>query len=130
MILKIDTTSSIPIYAQIVDQIKRAIASGALKNGDPLPSLRETAIKLRVNPLTVDKAYKHLDREGLIETRHGLGSFVTSDAEATTNGFRLGVLSKAIDSLLVDAHHLGVSIEELWSLIEERTGAIGESDER
>ena len=120
MILRIDTSNSVPVYAQIVEQIKRAIATGGLAAGDPLPSLRETAIKLRVNPLTVDKAYKQLEREGLIETKHGLGSFVTESAGIMTDGFREEILERSVDNLLVDAHHLGVPLQELNSMIRRR----------
>lgn len=139
MLLRIDTTSSVPVYAQIVEQIKRAIAGGALKTGDSLPSLRDTAVKLRVNPLTVGKAYKQLEQEGLIETRHGLGSFVSAKADVSTDGFRKDVLVRAVDDLLVDAYHLGVPADELRELIEERikvaengfaTGNEGDENER
>jgi len=123
MILRIDTTSSVPVYAQIVDQIKRAIASGTLKPGDSLPSLRETALKLRVNPLTVAKAYKQLEQEKLIETKHGLGSFITSSAQSSADVYRREVLSQAIDYLLVDACHLGVTFDDLKELMEERIEA-------
>jgi GntR family transcriptional regulator len=122
MILRIDTTDSLPVYAQIVDQIKRAIASGSLKAGDTLPSLRETALKLRINPLTVGKAYKQLEADGLIETRHGLGSFVTADT-GPTETFRRDALSREIDNLIVDAFHMGVSPNELNDLIVERVEA-------
>ncbi|MBI2843513.1 MAG: GntR family transcriptional regulator [Armatimonadetes bacterium] len=127
MILRIDTTSSIPVYAQIVEQIKRAIASGALRGGETLPSLRDTAIKLRINPLTVSKAYKQLESDGLVETRHGMGSFVTENTETTSDGFRRDVLARAVDALLVDAVHLGVSFDELTKLIEERMEAANDS---
>jgi GntR family transcriptional regulator len=127
MIIKIDTTSSIPIYAQIVDQIKRAVASGALRDGDPLPSLRETSVKLRVNPLTVDKAYKLLERDGLVETRHGLGTFVKANADFVANGFRLEVLTKTVDDLLIDAHHLGITADELKRLLDKRSEVMGNS---
>jgi GntR family transcriptional regulator len=123
MILHVDSASSVPIYRQIVEQIKRAIAAGALAAGDALPSLRETAIRLRINPLTVDKAYKQLEREGLIETRHGLGSFVTRAAECAAVGFRRELLLRSIDDVLVDAFHLGVSFEELRQLVDERMEA-------
>ena len=122
MIFRIDTTSSTPVYAQIVEQVKRAAATGALRSGDPLPSLREMAVKLRVNPLTVNKAYKQLEVDGLIETRHGLGSFVTENA-SSTDGFRREILTKAIDDALVDAYHLGVSIGEFRELVDERIEA-------
>ena len=112
MILKIDTTSSIPVYAQMVDQIRRAVASGTLRPGDPLPSLRETAVKLRINPLTVNKAYKLLEYEGLIETRQGRGSFVAAGVEAASEEYRRETLTRAIDDLVVDAHHMGVSNDE------------------
>lgn len=126
MIIRIDTTSSVPVYAQIVEQMKRAIASGSLQAGEGLPSLRETAIKLRVNPLTVGKAYKLLEQEGLIETKHGLGSFVTTNGGIATDEYRHDALSRSIDNLLVDAHHLGVSQEELKDLFEERVRAAGD----
>jgi GntR family transcriptional regulator len=120
MIIRIDTTSSIPVYAQIVDQIKRAIASGAIRLGESLPSLRETAVRLRVNPLTVSKAYKQLEIEGLIETRHGLGSFVAAEISESTDGFRRNLLVHGMDALIQDAMHLGVSVEELKELLDER----------
>ena len=123
MILRIDTTSSIPVYAQIVDQIKRAIASGTLRAGDPLPSLRETAVKLRVNPLTVGRAYKQLEQEGLVETRHGLGSFITAQAQGPAENYRRDVLAQGIDYLLVDAVHMGVAFDELKQILEERIRA-------
>jgi len=120
MILRIDTSSAVPVYAQIVDQIKRAIASGALRTGDPLPSLREMALKLRVNPLTVGKAYKQIEQEKLIETRHGLGSFVTAQAAGSVDDYRRDVLAQAMDYLLVDACHLRVSFDEVRRLLEDR----------
>jgi len=130
MILRIDTASSIPVYAQIVDQVKRAIASGSLKSGDPLPSLRETAIKLRVNPLTVNKAYKQLETEGFIETRHGVGSFVTADQAAVTDSFRRETLERAIDNVLVDAAHFGVAFDDLKKLVDRRIESANDSFDR
>ena len=123
MILRIDTTSSIPVYAQIVEQIKRAIASGAIRAGDPLPSLRETAVKLRINPLTVSKAYKLLEQEGLIETRHGLGSFVTAGSTETAEDLRREALRRSVDALISDAHAVGLALNELQELIAERIDA-------
>lgn len=127
MILRIDTTTSVPVYAQIVDQVKRAIAAGSLRQGDGLPSLRETALKLRINPLTVGKAYKLLEQDGLIETRHGLGSYVTSGDGAVADNYRRDMLSRQIDNLLVDAFHMGVSANELKELFNERAKAAEEN---
>ena len=123
LILRVDPTHSVPVYAQIVDQIKRAIASGMLRSSEPLPSLRETAINLRINPLTVNKAYKLLEQEGLIETRHGLGSFVRADAGTAAESYSREVLSRSLDSLLLDAANLGVPADEMRSLFEERMEA-------
>ena len=120
MLFRIDTANSIPVYAQIVEQVKRAVAIGTLRPGDPLPSLREMAIKLRINPLTVGKANKQLESEGLIETRHGLGSVISREAEGPTEDYRREALSRAIDGLLLDAEHLGVSHDELRKLLEQR----------
>lgn len=132
MLLRIDTTSSIPVYAQIVDQITRAIATGALRAGDPLPSLRETAVAHRVNPLTVAKAYKQLEVNGLIETKHGLGSFVSRDIKAPSKEYGRQALTRAINDLLMDAKQLGIDMGELKTLIEERIEPVegGEPNER
>lgn len=120
VIIRIDTLSSVPVYAQIIDQIKRAIACGILAPGESLPSLRETAISLRVNPLTVSKAYKQLENEGLIETRHGLGSFVSANAPTTSGSYRREALAKMLDEVLSNAWQLGMSFEEVQQLLKER----------
>ena len=115
--------SSTPVYAQIVDQIKRAIASGVVRSGDPLPSLRETALKLRINHLTISKAYKQLENERLIETRHGLGSFIVGGVETRIKQHRRTTLAQALDEVLVDACQLGVAFEEVKQLLDERIKA-------
>lgn len=126
MILRIDTAISLPVYAQIVDQIKRAIASGNLKQGDSLPSLRETALKLRVNPITVGKAYKQLEFDGLIEIKQGLGCFVI-DGNSATEVFRRDTLVRQIDDLIIDAFHIGVTPQELKELFNERADVAQEN---
>jgi GntR family transcriptional regulator len=123
MILTVDTASSTPVYAQIVDQVKRAIAHGILRSGDALPSLRETAMRLRINHLTVSKAYKLLEHEGLLETRHGLGSFVAPGVQTRIGDHRRHTLAREMDSLLVDACHMSVSFDEVKQLLEERIKA-------
>lgn len=128
LILQIDPTHSVPVYAQIVDQIKRAIASGTLRGGEGLPSLRETSVNLRINPLTVNKAYKLLEQEGLIETRHGLGSYVTADVGAAAADYPRQVLSRSIDSLILDAANLRLPLDELTRLFEERIQAAEKED--
>src|SRR6185295_10931083 len=77
----IDLDDAVPIYAQIERQIRALLGSGHWKPGDRLPSVRETAVRLEVNPLTVVKAYRHLQEEGLLETRPGSGVFAARGAQ-------------------------------------------------
>jgi GntR family transcriptional regulator len=124
MILRIDTTSSVPVYEQIVEQVKRAVATGAIKPGDALPSLRETARTLRINPLTVIKAYKLLEQERIIETRHGLGSCVSESALSAAPEYKERTLSRGVDKVLLDAMQLGVSFADVRAIVEERMHVI------
>ncbi len=80
MELRIDTSDGIPIYLQIVDQIKRSVAVGRLKPEDPLPSVRQLALDLTINPNTVARAYLELEHEGVIYKRQGQGTFVSAQA--------------------------------------------------
>lgn len=125
MIIRIDTTSATPVYAQIVEQVRRAIAIGALRPGENLGSLREMAVKLRVNPLTVSKAYKLLEQEGLVESRQGLGSFVAENVSIPSDEYRAECISQRLDAALADASELGMSGEELRKLIAERLRKFG-----
>lgn len=74
----IDSNSSVPVYQQIADEIRRAIAAGVYLPGEMIPSIRATSLKMSVNPNTVQRAYEQLDREGLVQARAGLGLFVTN----------------------------------------------------
>lgn len=120
MLLMIDPSSAMPVYAQIVDQVKRAIATGVLKAGDTLPSLREAALKLRVNTRTVANAYKQLEIEGIVETRHGSGSFVSASARAHSDAYRRETLVKSLDAVVLDARQMGFPINDLRDLFNER----------
>lgn len=120
MFLVIDPSSAVPAYVQIVEQIKRAIAAGILRPGEALPSLRETALKLRINARTVANAYKELEIQGIIETRHGAGSFVMANAGEPQDGFRRDILARELDAVLLDACQMEFSFDELRCLFEER----------
>jgi len=82
MLFEVDPEDSVPIYAQIMQRLKWGIASGVLVDGAQLPSVRELATRLRVNPNTVIKAYRELEYEGFIKRRHGQGTFVSASGEA------------------------------------------------
>lgn len=120
MIFHIDSASSVPVYAQIIEQVKRAIASGVLVQGEVLPSRRELALKLEINPLTVLKAYKELAAEGLIEIKQGLGCFVMASAGSAVDEYRNQTLVKTMDRLISDARAFGIQLADLEQMVCER----------
>ena len=116
----VDTTSSIPIYAQLVEQVKHEIAAGSLVHGDALPSLREVALRLRINPLTVKKAYGELETLGIVATEHGRGTVISSASQMFSEQYRKAALAQAIDRMLIEAYHLGASAGDIDELVRER----------
>lgn len=116
----IDPSSGTPIYRQIYDQVRQAIAGGTLLPGDRLPSVRDLAIELAVNPNTVAKAYQELERAGVIETPRGRGTFVAETTTDLTRAERLQRLAPVVERLIADAYHLGVPDAEVIRLVEER----------
>ena len=125
----VDTSSATPIYAQLIAQVKHAIAAGILRSGDSLPSLRELAAQLRVNPLTVARAYRELEGANIVTTGHGRGSFISTQAEGLGADYRRDALRQAVDRLLVEGYHLGATPEELCLLVAERSRVIRRPDE-
>lgn len=120
MILQINFKSGMPIYLQLVDQIKTAAASGALRPGEALPSIRPLAEELRVNRNTVAKAYTELESLGVIETLPGRGCFLNENHSALRKDVRRKLLIEVIDQAIVQAHHLRVPRHEFLELIHER----------
>src|SRR4029077_8912250 len=95
-----------PIYLQLVDQIKAAAASGALRPGESLPSIRPLAEELRVNRNTIAKAYAELESQGVIQTLPGKGCFLKENHSPFTKRVRDQLLVKEVDEAVVTAHHL------------------------
>jgi GntR family transcriptional regulator len=124
MILQINFKSGMPIYLQIVDQIKASAASGALQPGEALPSIRPLAEELRVNRNTVAKAYAELESLGVIETLPGRGCFLKENHSALRKDVRRKLLIREIDQAIVQAHHLQVSRDEFLKLLLERMDAL------
>ncbi len=120
MNFQIDFKSGKPVYLQLVDQVRYAAASGALRAGDVLPSIRPLAEELRLNRNTVAKAYAELEGTGIIETLPGKGCFVKKGAATFTKPVREKILLKEIDEAVVTAHHLRVGRETFLGLVEER----------
>jgi len=120
MMIRLESASGRPLYQQIVDQVKQMIASGALRPGDRLPTVRELSGRLVVNPNTVAHAFQHLEREKVIETRRGLGSFVSAEGSPLSREERVRIVADKIDHALVEAYHLSIDEHELRSIFEER----------
>ena len=120
MLLQINFKSGKPAYLQLVDQIKAAAASGALREGEALPSIRPLAEQLRLNRNTVAKAYAELEHQGVIETLAGKGCFATKNDSPFKNAVRHKMLADEIDAAIVQAHHLQVSAKEFLELARER----------
>ena len=110
-----------PVYLQLVDQVKAAAASGALAEGDPLPSIRPLAEELRVNRNTVAKAYAELESQGAIETIAGKGCFIRKTHQSPyRKDVRLKLLTEEIDDAVVQAHHLQIDRAEFLRLAKAR----------
>ena len=120
MMFQIDFKSGKPVYLQLVDQVRYAAASGALRPGDPLPSIRPLAEELRVNRNTIAKAYAELESQGVIETIPGKGCFLKENNSPFTKEVRQKLLIEEIDEAVVMAHHLQVDREKFLALVRER----------
>ncbi|NPV46440.1 MAG: GntR family transcriptional regulator [Armatimonadetes bacterium] len=112
MQLHVDPNSPLPLYAQLVDQFRQAIATGKLAPGDALPTVRQLAVDLRVNMHTVARAYNELSREGLIAMRRGLGTTVVARPRPPEPEERERRVSEIIREALAEAAALGLSSEE------------------
>src|SRR5688572_23198681 len=120
MRIELNFKSGKPVYLQITDQVKAAVASGAAQPGDSLPSIRPLAEELRVNRNTIAKAYTELESQGVIETAAGKGCFVSANNSTLRKDARVKLLNEEIDQAVVQAHHLQVAKAEFLRLSEER----------
>lgn len=124
MKLHINFKSGKPVYLQIVDQVKSLSASGALRAGEALPTIRPLAEELRLNRNTVAKAYAELESLGVIETLPGKGCFLKANQSPLRKEVRRKLLTEEIDQVIVQAHHLQVPRKEFLEMIEERLDAL------
>jgi GntR family transcriptional regulator len=127
MRLQINFQSGKPVYLQVVDQIKAAAASGALRPGEALPSIRPLAEALRINRNTIAKAYAELESLGVIETLPGKGCFLKENHSPLRKEIRRKLLIAEIDQAVVMAHHLQVPGDEFLELVEQRLTALEDS---
>jgi len=113
-VFKVDTQNPMPLYAQLERSVRFAIATGKLRPGDQLPTVRQLAVELRINANTVAKVYAELERAGIVETKRGVGTFIREldgrAARARVNDQQLDML---VESFLADAMALGFSFDEV-----------------
>ena len=123
MLDRIDPRSSTPLYAQIAGRLRGAIAAGDLRPGQPLPSVRQLAASLRVNPATVVQAYRDLETEGFVEMRQGAGTFVREVATERRARERTRLARQLVRALIADAARAGIPVADLIAAINNELGA-------
>jgi GntR family transcriptional regulator len=117
IVVTVDPRSGVPIYLQVIEQVKRSVALGILGSGEQLPTVKQLAIDLTINPNTVAKAYRELERDGVIETSPGRGSFVRGNGSIeSTKTAAKDVARDAIETAVRDAKSIGLSAEEIRAL--------------
>ena len=119
MLFHVNPSSGVPIYAQVETQIKNAIAAGALKSGQPLPSVRKLAAELGINPNTAARAYQELEREGTITTVPGGGTFVANGQPRFLKSERIRRLQPYARQIAVEGTQLGLNETEILDLVQE-----------
>jgi GntR family transcriptional regulator len=119
MLIVVDTRSGVPVYRQLMDQIKFHIASGMLVPGEELPSTRSLSAELGVNPMTISKAYSYLEREGVLERRPGRPIRVADIGEGGVRRQRIAQLRRSLASTVTVAKQLGIGSKEAVDLFTE-----------
>jgi GntR family transcriptional regulator len=118
--IHISTHDGVPVYLQIVNQVKYLVAAGRLAAGEELPSVRTLAEQLVINPNTVARAYLELERAGVVVKRHGSGTYVSEEGSPLARKERMKLLTQRADSLLAEARHMDVALDEVVALIKDR----------
>jgi GntR family transcriptional regulator len=124
MLLHIDANNGLAVYDQIVRQVKFAVADGALRTGELVPSVRELARELTINPNTVARAYRQLQDDGVIETVRGTGLSITASARRQCQADRTKLLRARLRSVLEEAMHSGLEPKEIESLIHDELSTV------
>ena len=125
MLVNLDPNDGRPLYLQIMDDVRRAVVVGTLRAEDPLPSVRELASELVVNPRTVSQAYQELEREGVIYVRRGQGTFV-SPSVRRGGGERRKLVQAVAKRALLDARRNGLDVEELVTMLQKLAAKEGD----
>jgi GntR family transcriptional regulator len=124
--LQISTAEGLPLYQQIVNQVRYLIAAGRLQRGEELLPIRVLAEQLAINPNTVARAYLELERSGVVTKRHGSGTYVSETRSPVPQREKTKILNKRVDALLTEARHLEVELSDVIKLLRERDGLMKE----
>jgi GntR family transcriptional regulator len=116
----VENSSGVPIYQQIVNQVKYLVASGRLTPGEELPPIRVLAERLTINPNTVARAYRELEQEGIVVKRRTAGTYVSDAGSPLARRERLKILTERIDALLAEAHQMNIDTDEVIALLRQR----------
>lgn len=109
---------NLPIYMQIIDYVKKEIIKGELKEGEKLDSVRDMSTKMKVNPNTIQRSYQELEREGLVATQRGMGTFVTEDVEIIRK-LKKSMASNIVNSFITEMKELGYNSNDIIELIKD-----------
>jgi DNA-binding transcriptional regulator YhcF (GntR family) len=120
--------SGLPIYRQIVNQVRYLVAAGRLAPDDEVPPIRSLAEQLLINPNTVARAYRELEVEGVLTKRRGAGTYVSNGTSPLAKRERIRILTERIDALLAEARHLAVPLHEIEKLLHERESELGDAE--
>jgi len=120
MQIHITTADGVPIYQQIVNQVKYLVASGRLSPGDEMPPIRVLAERLIVNPNTVARAYRELESAGVVEKRRTAGTYVSEQGSPLARKERVKILTERVDALLAESRQMDVPYDELVKLLDKR----------
>jgi len=123
----LDLHSGMPVYRQVIDQVRGAIASGALAAGDQLPTVRQLAVDLEINPNTVVRAYRELELGGLLETHQGTGTFISAQKMKRSDAQRERQLAQIVGDCVSRAGAAGFTVDDL---IDELRGLVNEPGKR
>jgi GntR family transcriptional regulator len=130
MLFRTNPSSGVPIYLQLMEQVKHATETGALKAGDQLPGIRPLAEELVINPNTVAKAYRELEHEGVIELRHGAGAFVSASARGKRTAEKVRAGQSIVAAAVEKLHARGMSDDEIRRLFEAELAGLSKAGGR
>jgi GntR family transcriptional regulator len=130
MDITINVADGVPIYRQIVNQIRYLVASGLLQPGEELPAIRTLALQLEVTPNTVVKAYDELESAGVLRKRRGAGTFVSEGPSPLADRERTRIIEQRVDALLAEGYQLDFTAEQLLTMFRERQFALARGSEK